>query len=67
MITQKPGAPFNGTEVYEFKVRDYTTILYGQKVETESGFYFYTQRGDGLKFKYDDYRIVYSKRISRKK
>lgn len=55
--------------IYTFKVKDYTTILVGQyepPVESESKFerkqgYFYVQRGDGTCYKYDDYRVEWSK------
>lgn len=49
-------------EIYKFKVKDYSTILIGKKVDPiynykkdtlEEG-YFYIQRGDGTKYKYFD-------------
>jgi len=48
-------------DIYIFKVRDYTTELVGRRNEKE-GFY-YVQRGDGFIFKYEDYRITFSKKI----
>lgn len=58
-------------KIYKFKVKDYSTVLIGQYVpppESESKFetnqgYFYIQRGDGTYYKYEDYRIEWSKLI----
>jgi len=47
------------TKIYQFKVKDYTTILYGKK---DDGGY-YVQRGDGTKYEYPDYRIEWAKEI----
>ena len=44
-------------EVFLFKVKDYTTILIGQKYDEG----FFVQRGDGTKYKYENYRIEWSK------
>ena len=50
--------------IYQFKVKDYTTILYGQRGMTKTGeMGFYVQRGDGTKFEYPDYRIEWYKQI----
>lgn len=49
-------------EVFLFKVKDYTTILVGQRNEDEK--YFFVQRGDGTMYKYNYDRIVWSKLIS---
>lgn len=58
-------------KVYKFKVKEYTTILIGQRIEPvynykkdtlEEG-YFFIQRGDGKIFKYNDYRIEWSEII----
>ena len=61
----------NEIELYAFKVKDYTTILFGQK-ETESMpiyrsvsevVYYYVQRGDGRKHRYHENQIEWVKRI----
>lgn len=49
-------------EVYLFKVKDYTTILVGQRNDVEK--IFFVQRGDGTMYKYDYDRIVWSKLVS---
>lgn len=52
------------TKIYQFKVKGYTTILYGQRGMTkidEMG--YYVQRGDGEKHCYQDYRIEWVKEI----
>jgi len=49
-------------EVYLFKVKDYTTILVGQRNHNEKC--FFVQRGDGTMYKYDYDRIVWSKLVS---
>lgn len=48
-------------DIYIFKVRDYTTILVGKRNVKEG--YYYVQRGDGTKYKYDDDRITHSVKI----
>lgn len=45
--------------IYMFKVVDYTTILLGR---FENGKYF-VQRGDGTKYEYDEYRIVWKRKL----
>jgi len=58
-------------KVYKFKVKDYATILIGQRVESvfskknklkEEG-YFYIQRGDGNIQRYSNYRVEWSELI----
>lgn len=44
-------------EIFLFKVKDYTTVLAGQKYEDG----FFVQRGDGAKYEYENYRIEWSK------
>mgnify|MGYP000889774670 CR=1 FL=1 len=51
-------------EIYQFKVKDYTTILYGQRGLTKIGeMGYYVQRGDGTRYEYQDYRIEWAKKI----
>ena len=52
-------------EIYVFKVRDYTTELVGRK--NIEGDFFYIQRGDGSVYKYDSYRVVFSKKLNYEK
>ena len=54
-------------EIYAFKVRDYTTILIGQKeiqhifnCEDCSYAVYYVQRGDGEKYEYHEDRIEWA-------
>jgi len=50
-------------EIYQFKVKDYTTILYGQRGLTKIGeMGYYVQRGDGTRYEYQDYRIEWAKK-----
>jgi hypothetical protein len=52
-------------DIYLFKVKDYTTILVGQMEYDEfNKKVFYVQRGDGDKYKYDEYRIEWFKKIA---
>lgn len=45
-------------DIYKFKVKDYTTILVGQmEFDDFNEMVFYIQRGDGLKYKYEAYRV----------
>lgn len=46
---------------YQFKVKDYTTILVGQKDEATGK--FYVQRGDGEKYEYWPDQIEWSKKL----
>ena len=46
-------------EIYIFKVKDFTTILVGQK----EGEYFYIQRGDGEKRQYHECSVEWSKLV----
>jgi len=61
----------NILRIYKFKVKEYSTVLFGQRVEPvyfgndalkDEG-YFFIQRGDGAIFKYKDYRIEWSELI----
>lgn len=47
-------------DIYLFKVRDYETILLGRYHDSK----FYIQRGDGLKYEYDDYRVVWKRLLN---
>lgn len=49
----------NLDNIYLFKVKDYTTTLLGR---FENGKYF-VQRGDGTKYEYDEYRIVWKQKL----
>lgn len=51
----------NLNSIYLFKVEDYTTILLGTFDEKEDC--FYVQRGDGIKYKYDSYRVVWKQKL----
>lgn len=44
-------------DVYLFKVRDYSTILLGRYHDGV----FYVQRGDGVKYEYQEYRVVWKR------
>lgn len=46
-------------DIYLFKVSDYETVLLGRY---ENG-KFYVQRGDGTKYEYDEYRVVWARKI----
>jgi hypothetical protein len=48
-------------KIYLFKVKDWEKILLGQRNEEDKC--FFVQRGNGEKYKYEDYRIVWSKEI----
>jgi len=48
-------------DVYFFKVKDYTTLLVGRQNRKKR--FFYVQRGDGTIQRYDEDRIIYSKKI----
>ena len=51
-------------DIYQFKVKDYTTILIGQmEIDKFDEKVFYIQRGDGTKYEYDNYRIEWYKKI----
>lgn len=50
--------------IYEFKVWDYTTILVGRMRYNENrDMVFYIERGDGIKYEYDKYRVEWYKQI----
>ena len=59
------------TKIYQFKVKGYTTILYGKKCNIRNGFKkdsyyyggYYVQRGDGEKYCYQNYLIEWAKEI----
>jgi hypothetical protein len=48
--------------IYLFKVSDYTTTLLGRYDEKKNC--FYVQRGDGVKYEYDEYRIVWRQKLN---
>ena len=48
-------------DIYAFKVKDYTTVLVGQKYEDEFGGGYYVQRGDGTKYEYYLHRVEWEK------
>ncbi len=52
-------------EIYIFKVRDYTTELVGRK--NIEGDFYYIQRGDGFKYRYNGDRIVFSCKLDTNK
>lgn len=47
--------------IFLFKVADYTTILLGRFDEEKKC--FYVQRGDGVRYDYDEDRIVYKLKL----
>jgi hypothetical protein len=49
-------------DIYLFKVSDYTTILLGRYDKEKDC--FYVQRGDGVKYEYDEYRIVWRQKLN---
>lgn len=52
-------------DIYQFKVNDFTTILVGQMyIDEFNEKVFYVQRGDGTKYKYEGYRIEWSRLIA---
>lgn len=53
-------------KVYQFKVRDFATVLVGQKMKDGPEYphnYFYVQRGDGKEYAYEFERIEWVKLI----
>ena len=46
-------------DIYLFKVSDYETVLLGRYVDGN----FYVQRGDGTKYEYDEYRVIWARKI----
>jgi hypothetical protein len=53
------------TDIYQFKVKNFTTILIGQLEHDEFGErIFYIQRADGTKYKYEGYRVEWYKKIA---
>jgi hypothetical protein len=47
-------------DIYLFKVKDYTTILLGRYHDGK----FYIQRGDGVKYEYEAYRVVWKRLLN---
>jgi len=47
-------------DIYLFKVRDYETILLGRYHDGK----FYIQRGDGVKYEYEAYRVVWKRLLN---
>ena len=48
--------------IFLFKVRDFTTILLGRYDNEKNCFYI--QRGDGTRYEYDEYRIVWRQKLN---
>lgn len=48
--------------IYLFKVKDFTTILLG-RYDKENNCY-YVQRGDGVKYEYQEYRITWKQKLN---
>lgn len=46
--------------IYLFKVRDFTTILLGRLEDDK----YFVQRGDGTRYEYDEYRIVWKRKLN---
>ena len=51
--------------IFLFKVSDYTTIILGRFNEQER--YYYVERGDGTKYKYEEDRIMWKQKLEFKK
>jgi hypothetical protein len=49
----------NNEDIYLFKVQDYTTVLLGRYKDG----IFYIQRGDGVKYEYQGYRIIWKQKL----
>lgn len=49
-------------DIYLFKVADYTTELLGRFDSIEKCYYI--QRGDGVKYKYAEYRITWKQKLN---
>lgn len=47
--------------VYLFKCRYFSTILVGQR--SEDGLFFYVERGDGTRYRYESYSIEWARVI----
>jgi len=52
----------NLDNIYLFKVKDFTTILLGRYDEKNDCYYI--QRGDGIKYEYQDYRITWKRKLN---
>lgn len=48
--------------IYLFKVSDYTTELLGRYDEEKKC--FYVQRGDGVRYEYDEYRVIWKHKLN---
>lgn len=48
--------------IWMFKVKDYTNVLIGQK---DPGGNYYVQRGDGTRYEYSSYNIIWSRYLGR--
>jgi hypothetical protein len=46
-------------DIYLFIVIDYTTVLLGRYKDGV----FYIQRGDGIKYEYEEYRVIWKQKI----
>lgn len=47
-------------DIYLFKIKDYKTILLGRYHDGK----FYIQRGDGVKYEYEAYRVVWKRLLN---
>lgn len=52
----------NLDNIYLFKVKDYTTEILG-RYDKENDCY-YVQRGDGTRYEYESYRIVWKHKLN---
>lgn len=63
---QRIGGDHKIMDIYQFKVKDYTTIMIGQ-MEFNHDIrekVFYVQRGDGTKYSYGEYRVEWWRKIA---
>lgn len=47
--------------IFLFKVKDFTTILLGRYDESHNC--YFVQRGDGMKYEYEEYRVVWKQKL----
>jgi len=52
----------NLDNVYLFKIQDYTTIMLGRYDKNKDC--FYVQRGDGVRYEYEAYRVVWKRLLN---
>jgi len=54
-------------DIYIFKIKDYTTVMVGQMfINDTDEKAFYVQKGDGMKYVYEEYRVQWYKEVCRK-